>query len=147
MSNTQSDSQPLDGMARANSALSQLFRTMLVDIRIDIVRYATLMTRYLDCPAHGFPSKGRARKAAKDRINALLRNPDFTWDDYQFALTFLNAGSQCGDVRFSTELFWPNGRSSIHTIALQDISGTSPEWTEADRVKWLYHRMRRRQRD
>lgn len=104
--------EPDKGMNRATSVLARLFRRILFENQIDVLKWSYLMDRYLDDPRNGIPKNGKDRSSARGNLNKELRRETMTWKVFRKALQFLGPTS----IRFEIHLTWPNKKITTHHL-------------------------------
>jgi len=131
------------GISTASDAPSKLFRSILLDLRIDRMTWDRLMRDFLTNPRSGVDNTPTKRSSERSNLNRALAKDRVTWRQFRKALQVINPKS----VSYELELTWkesyvfPNERpttlkhkpmarenelAQMFRILLRDL-GVSPE--------------------
>lgn len=137
-------------MEEATGTLSRLFRKILFDINIDLMRWDAAMKKYLADPRNRIQQNSKDISSARGNLAKALVKPDMTWKVFVKALKFLDP--LC--VSLEVKIVWRNGRKTLHPITVfkdpeyneiaepgyelessEDFDSDSPLHNESKRVK------------
>lgn len=83
-----------------NGVLSRLFRLLMIDMKIDAMRWGSLMNAYIKDARNDIPNNRRDQTSIRGNLTKEFARPQMTWKVFMKAMRFL----QVSNVKITIEV-------------------------------------------